>query len=202
MPLVGVNYEPLEERAIFGFDGTDYRVVKVDTAGQIVAALQAGSTITVTQATAANLNATATLAANQNVQARDYGWYSGAWQKNPLLMGYSAAVGEAVTNTSLAAGANTLSSTAVPAGEVHVITNIAAAYSGTVTNVILTVRINDSGTIYELYGQKPPVTGVYYDRQGFWVLKPGAKIDLLINGATLNDDGFLYIAGFSFDIDQ
>ena len=68
MPRVGVNNEPLLERAIFGFDGSDYRVVKVDTDGNLVAAVKASQSITVTQPNAANLKSTVTLAASQSIE--------------------------------------------------------------------------------------------------------------------------------------
>jgi len=36
MPKVGVSGEPLLERLAFGYDGTDYRPVKVDTTGRLM----------------------------------------------------------------------------------------------------------------------------------------------------------------------
>jgi hypothetical protein len=68
MPLVGVNNEPLLERAIFGFDGTSYRVVKIDGDGNLVAALKASQEIEVVQDTAADLKATVSVAASQEIE--------------------------------------------------------------------------------------------------------------------------------------
>ena len=50
MPQVAADSAGLLERLVYGFDGSVYRVVKVDTDGNLVLALVAGSTIEVTQA--------------------------------------------------------------------------------------------------------------------------------------------------------
>lgn len=55
---VGVNNEALGQNAIFGFDGTNYRVVGVDTAGKLLVALTFPATQEVTQDNPALLKAT------------------------------------------------------------------------------------------------------------------------------------------------
>ncbi len=140
--------------------------------------------------------------ANGLIDIQSKGWIASAWQKNPLLFGYSGQILIADTNTSLAAGNNTIDSSAVPAGEIWVITNCAIAYSGTVAGVTMSAQLLDAATGYTLYGVLAVTSGLFVDRQGWWVLIPGNKLRLSITGATLNDDGFLRATGFRVDIDQ
>jgi len=202
MPKVGVSNEPLLERALFAFDGADWRPVLVDASGNLVAGLLAGSSIAVTQSDDTLLKATVALKADQNVQARGYGWVGAAWQKQPLPFGYSAVVSERKISTTLAAGTNSLSTTAVPAGEIHVYTHVSFYYAGTVATVTLTAYLNIGGSNKELAGVSPPVSSVIYDRQGWFVLAPGDTVQVYCFNATLNDDMALNVAGFRVDIDQ
>jgi hypothetical protein len=67
MAKASVDNDPLHERLIFAYDGTDYRVVKCDTDGNVVAAIKASQSIEVTQDTASDLKATVNIAAAQSV---------------------------------------------------------------------------------------------------------------------------------------
>jgi hypothetical protein len=107
MPQIGANNEPLLERAIFGYDGTDYRVVKVDASGNLVAAVLA----------------------DQNVQARLHGYDGTNWRKLQQVFGYTDRVVEKQTTVSTGAGTTAVDSTAVEAGYVHVISSVAAWHS-------------------------------------------------------------------------
>ena len=129
-----------------------------------------------------------------------YGWINGAWQKNPLLFGYSGEKEIAVSNTSLAAGANDLDSTAVPAGEIWVITHVAMSYVGTAPTHIEAKTVGASAIM--LFRQLAPVTTVVYDRQGWWIMEEGDLLRCTVAGATLNDDLYLWATGFKVDIDQ
>ncbi len=129
------------------------------------------------------------------VQAREYGWDGAAWRKQPQALGYSGIIGEALSNTSLAAGANSIDSAAVPAGQVWVVENVIMRYDGTVAAVILGMDILRGATTYRIFGVQPPVTTVWYDRQGAWTLTAADKLRLRILGATLNDDAYLQYSG-------
>ncbi len=133
--------------------------------------------------------------------ANNYGYVNGAWQKDPLTIGYSDTVLRSWSNLNLAAGANTVSDSAVPAGEIWIITNIATWYIGTITGVVLTARINSGGSQYVIFRQSPIVSDTIYDRQGYWVLKPGDNLEIRVTNATLNDDAFGTAIGFRVDID-
>jgi len=127
------------------------------------------------------------------------GWDGSQWRKLTLLFGYTGIYVSSVTNTNLAAGTNTLSDTAVPAGEIHVITNILIRYVGTAPTQI-SARITSGGTTVDLYVLRPPVTAISYDRQGWWVLGPDDVLKLVVLGATAGDDATIDIAGFRMKI--
>lgn len=179
MPQVGVSNEPLYERLIFGYDGTDYRVIKVDSSGQIVLATLAGETI----------------------GAQSYGWISSAWQKDPLRIGLSGVIRRSANNTNLSAGANNVDDTAVPAGEYWVIDNFSLLYIGTVPTLILWAIVS-SAAQYVLSEVQSPTASHWYGLQGRWVLGPGDQLRARVIGATLGDDLYLNAVGFRVDIDQ
>lgn len=179
MPVVGVSNEPLYERLMFGYDGTDYRVVKVDSSGQIVLATLAAETI----------------------GAQSYGWISSAWQKDPLRIGLSGRVAETWSNSALSAGTNNVDDGAVPSGEYWVVTNFAWAYVGTVPTAIRR-GILVSSSPYWLDEVTSIASNIRNGLQGYWVLSPGDTLRVTVLGATLNDSLSAFALGFRVDIDQ
>jgi len=140
--------------------------------------------------------------ANGVLAVSNYGWIGGANQRNPLSFGFSAAVHRSISNADLAAGNNTIDDTPVPAGEIWIITNIVISYTGTVAGVVINACCISGGGSYNLYEQRPPVSGQWYDRQGWWVLAPGDYLRWGCSGATAGDDGVLRSVGIRVDIDQ
>ena len=116
------------------------------------------------------------------------------------LQSYGDTLGETVANLTLAAGDNYLSLDPVPAGVLHVYTNLAFRYSGTVAAVGLYCQILLAAGVFNLFSQTPPANFVLYDRQGFWVLKEDERLRLYVTGATLNDDAWLYATGYTVDL--
>lgn len=136
-----------------------------------------------------------------DVQSRNLGYIGGAWQKNALGLNYGGAVEVDTSNTSLAAGTNTLNAPAVPANRVWVLNHIAMSYVGTVATVALYVMIIDGSTTIRLFSQPSGViSDMYYNRQGGFILKAGANLRMVILNATLNDDAFLAASGYYFDV--
>jgi hypothetical protein len=135
-----------------------------------------------------------------DVQARNLGYISGAWQKDPLRFGYSGQVYERVVNTALAAGVNNLDTSAVPAGRIWVVTSIACHYVGTVAGVVILVVIQQGANLLALYNVTAVVSNQYYDRQGQFILAAGDFVRLTVSGATLNDDARLFVNGYYVDI--
>ncbi len=96
MAQVGNNNEPLHERALFVYTGSVWVPLKGDSDGNIIS----------------------TLLDDQNVQARGYGWIAGAWQKQPINLGYSSDKSQTVTLVAPGGGNQTLDGDAVPSGEI------------------------------------------------------------------------------------
>lgn len=129
------------------------------------------------------------------------GWISGVWQKNPLLFGLSDTYDARISDTDLDEGTNTLAGTVIPTGEICVLTSMAFFYAGTApTRVYVYATIDSSAR--RLYGQESPASQVLYDRQGWWVLGPGDRITIVVEGATATDNLYLDMIGFTIDIDQ
>jgi hypothetical protein len=130
-----------------------------------------------------------------------HGWINGAWQKNPVSFGASAALGRSWSTIALPAGNSFVADSAVPAGEIWVITHQTAwVVSATITR--MRFFLNISGVNFETWVQITPGSDVRYDRQGWWVLFPGDFMQLRVESATLNDDASAVAAGFRVDIDQ
>jgi hypothetical protein len=128
-----------------------------------------------------------------------HGYVSGAWQKNPILFGYSAGLYETVSNIDLAAGNNVLVTSIVPAGWIWVATNISIYYYGT-SPVFIDVRITHAAQYYFIMRQRLPVSDQFYDRQGWWVLESGDYFSMIIIGATAGDDAIISVTGFKVQI--
>ena len=136
------------------------------------------------------------------IQARNYGLVGGAFQKDPIRIGYSSTVAEALSDTNLGAGPNNLDSTPVPEGEIHIMTNLAFQYAGTITGVSLMPSVILNSGVYPADYKTPVVSGAWYIVQGWWVLRKDDWVRLNIVGATATDDANLRITGFRVDIDQ
>lgn len=201
MPLVGVNNEPLLERAIFGFDGTSYRVVKVDTDGNLVAAVKASQAIEVTQDTAADLKATVTIPTDQDIEARGYGWLGSAWQKAPIPFGYSGVKNESWEDTNLASGNSNVDSSAVPAGEIWVILQYAYHFVGTVPTRIY-IQFGPTSDLLTVFQQESVTSVLWESVDGMFILEEGDILRLRIIGATSGDDLTGRAHGYRIDIDQ
>lgn len=101
-----------------------------------------------------------------------------------------------VSNTALAAGSNTLTTTAVPVSKLWIITHISWKYVGTVATVQLVPFLTIGGVAVQVTSNIPPVSNQWYDRQGQFVMGAADTISLQILFATLNDDGFLRASGY------
>ena len=179
MAKVGVNNDPLHERLMFGYDGTDYRVVKVDTGGNLVFAALA----------------------DQNIQARDYGWISGAWQKNPLMPGFSAAGAINYYNGNLPAGSSDQSMDAVPAGEYWKLTlGVMYISTTTITSIRLSAVVNLVTVPILLV--LTPVSARYYPQICDVLMGPADYLSVAVTGATLGDDLIVRGSYWRIDTDQ
>lgn len=97
-------------------------------------------------------------------------------------------------NSSLAAGTNNLVAYTCPAGEKWRIHDISMSYTGTVSGVTIQWRVQDTGGTAFQGTKYSGLTSaaIYHERVDFVVIA-GLKIQLYITGATLNDDGKMWI---------
>jgi hypothetical protein len=116
------------------------------------------------------------------------------------LSGYGAVLRTLVINAALIGGINDLDAAPVPAGVLHVYTNLLFHYTGTVLTVTLYCLIDVAGTFYTLLSQLAPDSAVDYYCQGWWVLEEGDILRLRVGGATLGDGAHLCGTGFVVDL--
>ena len=128
-----------------------------------------------------------------------HGYVGGAWQKNPILFGYSSGLFELISNANLSAGINYLDTSIVPAGWIWIVTHLCMTYAGT-SPAYINLRITHGGGYCYLYAYRRPVSGEYYDRQGWWVLEAGDYIDMKIGSATAGDNAVLVATGFKVQL--
>ena len=137
-----------------------------------------------------------------SIQSRGYGWIGGAWQKGPLSFGYSGRVVKRIANTNLSAGTNILSTTPVPAGEIHVYTQMTGVYIGTFTNVYIEFTAFLGSVGVNFYQDHIAHSADMFGHPGWWVLMPGDILQLYVYNATAGDDAYFDVSGFRIDIDQ
>ncbi len=99
-----------------------------------------------------------------------------------------------IEDTDLSAGTNTLSSTAVVAGRIQRITDIAFSYTGTVASVRIEIKAGGK-TVYKTTAN--PTSGQLerIPNLGELYLEAGEKIEMVITDATATDDALLIIHG-------
>jgi hypothetical protein len=128
-----------------------------------------------------------------------HGYVSGAWQKNPIQFGYSSAYAERPSNTNLPVGNSSLDTSAIPNGKICILTNLSYLYVGT-TATQLGLGIYRSSVNHNLFTQYSPANNVWYDRQGWWLLKSGDVLRVSIYGATAGDKMYGDYVGYMVDI--
>ncbi|GAG24325.1 unnamed protein product, partial [marine sediment metagenome] len=103
------------------FDGSDRLIVNDDQLKTILDKLQfdGSSYLKVVEQGAASAT------------AQSHGYISGAWQKQPMSAGFSAAIAVANANTSLPGASGYMEGTHVPPGEFHLVTSINVRHTGT-----------------------------------------------------------------------
>lgn len=132
--------------------------------------------------------------------AGEHGYIGAAWQKQPLAIGYSAALREEWEELSLPAGSGATDSSVVPAGEIWIIEMFNGRYAGTGgTNLELIVV--SGGDLYRLLLQDTPVNWTPYIYTGSFVMEEGDKLRVSIATATLNDNLYGQVLGRKVDID-
>ena len=135
------------------------------------------------------------------IQANSYGLVGGAFQKDPIRLGYSDVKTEQVVDLTASAGTNTLFGSTVPAGEIWVLEAV-CAYD--LDNAIdrITIWGYDGGISFVLEDQATVGAGQRVFWTGALTLSEDGKVFTTLTGVTLNDDIYLKFHGRRIDIDQ
>lgn len=137
-----------------------------------------------------------------SVQARNYGWVSGAFQKDPLRIGYSGNVRQVWANANLSAGTNNVDSNAVPSGDLWHILSLAFQYLGTSPTQVNFQQRDPAVASYNLKSVASPVSGLWYPLGTPILLAPTELLRIQVLGATAGDDLNAAAVGYRIDIDQ
>ena len=124
-----------------------------------------------------------------------------AWHKSPLVFGYTDRLYQSLGLASAPAGANILSTSLVPAGEVWRLETISAADSNNSPTYMLFV-IRGTGVWYPVYKNSIPLGGVYDIWTGLLTLKEGDYVSLYFYGVTLNDNLVGYVSGYKMKVNM
>lgn len=107
-------------------------------------------------------------------------------------------VEENVTDETLSGGSNNLDGTAVGAGKMWRVTAIACMYSGTAPTS-MRVQIAGLASGIRVIDEWSVTSGQHYMWAGELYMQEDDYVRLHIEGATLNDDAYLYYAGVEMD---
>lgn len=130
-----------------------------------------------------------------------HGWVGGAWQRQPIDIGYSASVHRRWGTNDLPAGSSFQDDAAVPAGEIWQITFFTFQYYGTSPTHVDYI-MNSSGSDYYLHTQLSPASDSFYALAAELTMEEDDYLRLRIVGATLNDNIIGVGLGRRIDIDQ
>ena len=128
-----------------------------------------------------------------------WGWDGTQWRKLNLVWGYYDRLIERQYNLSAAAGANTLTFTAVPAGEVWVYTTVTAVDANTGPTSII-VNIVSGGITYIAMAWLSPGANGYRQISGQFILKAADYLTITISGCALNDDLWAWATGYKMKV--
>jgi hypothetical protein len=179
MAQVGSSNEPLTETAGFAYTGSLWVPVSCDASG--------------------NLNVIA--GAGSFADALNKGYIGSAWQNDPLRMGYSSDVTEAVSELNAVGGTNVLYGTACPAGEIWNVQAISAR-NNTRAGTYWEIRAQVNSIWIFLAIDSAPAAGVSVMWSGNITLSQGDRLALVAVGCVAGDDLYLEYHGVTVDIDQ
>ena len=128
-----------------------------------------------------------------------HGWDGSAWRKLPLIWGYSDRMEESVSDTETTTADEEVSTTPVPAGEVHVVQAACVRWIGASCTGIQ-IQAVGGGTYAMLYETLSPVSGSWYMWSGEMVLKQGDRFRAPFTGLTAGDNIYLRVWGYKMKI--
>lgn len=128
-----------------------------------------------------------------------WGWNGTAWHKLPLLFGYSEPFYFSDRDTNATADWDTLTTGAVPAGEIWIVTSISARDDN--SNITQIAIFHSDGVSNNIVAQVfPTVAEQCVIFTGWLVLSKDDTIWAGFTGTVLNDDIYLNASGFKMKI--
>ncbi len=134
-----------------------------------------------------------------NLRTGNYGYYSGAWQRQPLPFGFSAQYRESKIVNLSAAGTVNSDGTAVPANTLRALTSIQARDTTSVITA-LTFQHVSAAAAYFLMRRAAPAADVGMEWQGQVFMLPGDQPRVEYAGVVLNDNLRAYFEGYDMTL--
>jgi len=128
-----------------------------------------------------------------------WGWDLTQWRKLAMVWGYSGSMGEAVNDTDADVGNNTLETTVVPAGEVHVVHSAFAVNNNTDVGAII-FQVISGGTTHYLHRSTSPGVGNSVELPVMIILNPGDHMHCVFAGCADGDTIRFHIWGYKMEI--
>lgn len=138
--------------------------------------------------------------AARQVKTTVYGKTVAGVKQSSLPFGYYDGIGLSYAFNSLAAGTNSVNLYIGAADEVGVLTNLVFSLSATRAGTRMFFVYNDGVARHTIYLQSGATAGVYYDRQGNWVIPPGKILAAYVIGATAGDAAYFTATGYKFKV--
>lgn len=141
----------------------------------------------------------AATSANQGAQGSK-GWIGGAWQRQPMLLGFSDHVYERVDATSTGGASTVAETTDVPAGEIHVVNFISTYHDDPVSRNTV-IYVVDAGFQLEIHVEYPLAQYVVSVCNTPFVLAPGDNIWSVVTSLANTKKVYMGYWGTRVDID-
>ena len=182
---------------LLGWDGTDFRNVKVDSSGHLQVDVLSNvlggdqateTTLALVKAQIGALTTPASGSTNKlltDIEA----------QLPDQLLGYFDTYREAVSDLSADTGNNDILTTAVAAGKLHIITDI-VMFNATTQNTDDHLGVLSSAVFYPMQRGPAPAASVAAVWQGQQILKEGEQIRAFYSGCTAGDGLYMYVNGW------
>lgn len=135
-----------------------------------------------------------------SIQSQGYGYIGSAWQKQPLIWGYSDVYSDTKYEADVPAADKVIQFDTVPTGEIWVVTVI-CAYSAqaNVSRIEFQPKI-DGVSVPLVY--EPPAGALHATVwQGIAPMKKDDYLEVIFRGCALNDDLWAMVGGYKMSID-
>lgn len=129
------------------------------------------------------------------------GWVGAAWQKNPLLLGYSGDQTEQISDLNADEGTDTLASAAVPAGEIWIVEAVSAR-NLTKAEIRLLSYVVANGVDVVLQEHTTTIAAEFAVWSGAVTLSEGDTVNAIFYDCDAGDDLYLQYHARRIDIDQ